>query len=127
MGTYARLVYGDTQRVRQLFDQVDLFFMNENEANGLFGSVEKARTRPGALLFVTLGEAGALVIEGEQIIHVSGQPASEIDPTGAGDTFCGATLAGLTRGESPATAAEQAVALAAQIVGAVGPEAMLTD
>ena len=112
VGTYARLVYGDPERVRQLFEEADLFFMNENEANGLFGSVDKARTRVGALLFVTLGEAGALVIEGEQVTHAPGQPATELDPTGAGDTFCGATLAGLVQGRSPIEAARQAVALA---------------
>lgn len=126
MGTYARLVYGDSKRVRRLFDLADLFFMNENEANGLFGQVEQARTRPGALLFVTLAAAGALVIEGEQVSLVPGQPATEVDPTGAGDTFCGATLAGLARGRSPVAAAKQAVKLAARTIGAVGPAALLT-
>jgi sugar/nucleoside kinase (ribokinase family) len=126
IGTYARLVYGDSKRVRQLCALADLFFMNENEANGLFGQVERARTRPGALLFVTLDAAGALVIEGEQVSHVPGHPATAVDPTGAGDTFCGATLAGLTQGRSPVAAAEQAVKLAARMIGAVGPEALLT-
>lgn len=125
VGTYARLVYGDTGRVRRLFELADIFFMNENEASGLFGSVEKARTRPGALLFVTLGQAGALVIEGKRATHVPGQPAAELDPTGAGDTFCGATLAGLVQGESPLTATQRAVALAALTVRAVGPEALI--
>jgi len=126
VGTYARLVYGDTERVGQLFKQADRFFMNENEANGLFGEVSKARTRPNALLFVTLGEAGALVIEGEQVISIPGQPVTELDPTGAGDTFCGATLAGLAQNKSPIVAAQQAAALAAQTVSAVGPTALLT-
>jgi ribokinase len=127
VGTYARLVYDDAERVRQLFTQADLFFMNENEANGLFGSVNKAQTRSGALLFVTLGEAGVLVIEGEQVTFVPGLPAIELDPTGAGDTFCGATLASLAQGKSPVTAARQAVALAAQTVSTVGPEALLSE
>jgi len=125
VGTYARLVYGDTERVRQLFELADLFFMNENEANGLFGSVDKARTRPNALLFVTLGQAGALVIEGAEVTHIPGQPANELDPTGAGDTFCGATLAALVQGETPPRAARRAVRLAAQVVSGVGPEALL--
>jgi sugar/nucleoside kinase (ribokinase family) len=127
VGTYGRLVYENTNRVRQLFAQADVFFMNENEANGLFGSLSKARTRPGALLFVTLGEAGALAINGEQVTHVPGQPATELDPTGAGDTFCGATLAGLAQGQSPVAAARQAAVLAAQTVRAVGPAALLTE
>ncbi len=125
VGTYARLVYGDREGVRRLFEVADCFFMNENEARGLFGGVEKARTRAGALLFVTLGQAGALVIEADRVTHIPGQPTTELDPTGAGDTFCGATLAGLVLGQSPLTAAQRAVALAAQTVRAVGPEALL--
>ncbi|MEW5961013.1 MAG: carbohydrate kinase family protein [Chloroflexota bacterium] len=125
VGTYARLVYGDPGRVRQLLAEADLFFMNDNEARGLFGRLDQARTRPGAVLFVTRGELGALVIEGERATPLPGHPVAELDPTGAGDTFCGATLAGLARGESPVVAARPAVALAAQAVAAVGPEALL--
>jgi ribokinase len=124
-GTYAQLVYNDTDRVRQLLALADIFFMNENEAKGLFGRADKARTQPGALLFVTLGAAGALVIEGKRVTHIAVQPAPEIDPTGAGDTFCGATLAELSRGQSPVIAAQRAVILAAKTIGAVGPVALL--
>jgi ribokinase len=125
VGTYARLVYGETAQVHTLRAQADVFFMNENEATGLFGSVQQARVCPPALLFVTLGAQGALVIMGETITHIPGQVVSEVDPTGAGDTFCGATLAELARGASPIAAAERAVALAAQTVGALGPAALL--
>jgi ribokinase len=126
-GTYGRAVYGDTAAVQQLFDAADIFFMNENEANGLFGSAAQAHTAPGKLLFVTLGQRGARVIQGDYATDVPGQPAAELDPTGAGDTFCGATLAGLARGEHPVMAARQAVALAAQMIGAVGPTALWQD
>jgi ribokinase len=126
-GTYGRAVYGDPEAVRSLFELADLFFMNENEANGLFGSADQARTAAGKLLFVTLGARGALAIQGDHVTHVPGQPAGELDPTGAGDTFCGATLAGLARGEHPAMAARQAVALAAQMIEQVGPAALWQD
>jgi ribokinase len=125
VGTYARLVYGDSERVRQLYNQADIFFMNENEANGLFGTVEQARPRPGALLFVTLGEHGALVIQEDSVTHIPSVSTTELDPTGAGDAFCGATLAGIAQGKSPVTAAQRAVSLAAQTVSAVGPKALL--
>ncbi len=125
-GTYARLVQNSPQTVRALLDIVDIFFMNQNEAAGLFGAVESARARPGALLFVTLDAAGALVIEAGNVTHVAGHPVPETDPTGAGDTFCGATLAGLALGLSPVAAARQAVKLAAQTVAAVGPSALLS-
>jgi ribokinase len=125
VGTYARLVYGETASVRTLLAEAELFFMNENEARGLFGSVEQAHARPGTLLFVTLGARGALVITGDTVTHVPGHVVTEVDPTGAGDTFCGATLAGLVRRFSPIAAAEQAVTLAAQTVSAFGPAALL--
>jgi ribokinase len=125
VGTYARLAYGETAHVRTLLDTADLFFMNENEAKGVFGSIEQARPRPQALLFVTLGAQGVLVITDDEVTHVAGHIVTEIDPTGAGDTFCGATLAGLAHGASPVVAAEHAVALAAQTVSALGPAALL--
>jgi sugar/nucleoside kinase (ribokinase family) len=123
-GTYGRAVYGDSNAVRRLFEAADIFFMNENEANGLFGSVEQAHTAPGKLLFVTLGERGVRVVQGDYVTAVPGQPADELDPTGAGDTFCGASLAGLAAGLHPVMAARQAIALAAQMIGAVGPVAL---
>lgn len=124
VGTYGKVVYGETEVVRALFEEADLFFMNENEANGLFGSAEHARTAAGKLLFVTLGRQGALVIQGGHATHVPGVPARELDPTGAGDTFCGATLAGLSRGKHPIMAARQAVTLAAQMIEEIGPTAL---
>ena len=124
VGTYAKVVYGQTETVRALFEQADLFFMNENEANGLFGSVEAARTAAGKLLFVTLGEKGARVIQGDHATQVPTLAANELDPTGAGDTFCGATLAGLARGEHPVMAARRATPLAAQMIEQIGPRAL---
>jgi ribokinase len=123
-GTYSHVVRDEPATVRDLLEQADLFFMNENEALGLFGSVNAAGAAPNKVLFITLGARGALVIDGNRRAHIPGQPAQEVDPTGAGDTFCGATLAGLARGESPVMAARQAIALAAEVIGAIGPAAL---
>jgi ribokinase len=120
-------VAGETACVHRLFEQADLFFMNEHEARGLFGSVEQASTRPDALLFVTLGAQGAMVIVGNERTHIPAYATPEADPTGAGDTFCGATLARLARQELPVVAAEYAVRLAARTVGAIGPAALLAE
>lgn len=73
----------------------------------------------------THGRHGCDVIVGGRTTRVGIFPdAREVDPTGAGDTFCGATLAGLARGDSPLTAARRAVALASQMIGQIGPEAL---
>lgn len=131
-GTYYRIVQHEPATVRAIFEQADLFFMNENEATGLWGSLRVAgrvstRTRAGALLFITFDKRGVIVIEGEQATPVPAEIADELDPTGAGDTFCGATLAGLARGDDPVTAAHNACALAARTIEHVGPAFLTSD
>lgn len=126
-GTYGRAVRHHTQIVRETLALADIFFCNEDEARVLFGEIAAARTQPGKLLFITLGEHGAVVVQGEHHTHVPGQPVVELDPTGAGDTFCGTTLALLSQGEHPVLAAQQAVACAAEMVTAVGPTMLWRD
>lgn len=129
-GTYYKIVRDEPATVRAIFEQADLFFMNENEAKGLWGDLRVVgrvarRTREDALLFITFDRCGAVVIAGEQATPIPAEPAQELDPTGAGDTFCGATLAGLARGEDPFTAAQNAAALAARTIEHVGPAYLL--
>ncbi len=113
--------------VRAVIEQSDYFFMNDQEAKAVFGSLEAARTEPGKVLFVTLGARGTCIIQGTGSTLIAGVPASEVDPTGAGDTFCGATLAYLLQNQHPIMAARQASALAAEMIGQVGPAALLTE
>ena len=124
-GTNGKTAHEETETVRELMRQTDLFFMNENEANAVFGGVVHAYTEPGKRLFVTLGEGGVWVIEGERRTHLPAPFVAEIDPTGAGDTFCGATLAGLVNGLDPVSAAQAGIALASRMIQGVGPEVLL--
>ncbi|MCS6774472.1 MAG: carbohydrate kinase family protein [Anaerolineae bacterium] len=129
-GTYYKIVRDEPATVRAIFEQADLFFMNENEAKGLWGDLRVVgrvakRTREDALLFITFDRRGAVVIAGEQATPIPAEPAQERDPTGAGDTFCGATLAGLARGEDPFTAAQNAAVLAARAIEHIGPAYLL--
>ena len=103
----------------------DLFFMNEEEAVRLFGSMAAVNSRPGQTIFVTKGREGATVVQGGVATHLTGITANVMDPTGAGDTFCGATLAGLASGQHPVTAARQAMPLAAKMTEDVGPAVLL--
>lgn len=123
VGTYARVVQAETATVRQLLQEADVFFMNENEARGLFGEVVAARTEK--LLYITLGEQGVWVLEAARRTHLPALRVNEVDATGAGDTFCGATLARLVVGASPVEAAHTGIALAAQTISAPGPQALL--
>ncbi len=126
-GTYVRSVLSAPDAVRQLIEETDVFFMNRSEAEALFGSLASARTAAGKLLCVTLGPAGARVIQGGHVTDVPAVPAFEVDPTGAGDSFCGALLAGLARGRHPVMAARAAAPLAAAMIEQVGPAALLVD
>jgi ribokinase len=126
-GTYAPLAAAHTALVRETADLADAFFCNEAEAEVLFGSVDGARVRSGRLLYITRGASGARVIQGSHKTDLGGQPARELDPTGAGDTFCGTVLARLAQGEHPVEAARRAIAQATETIEDVGPRALLRE
>ncbi len=92
-GTYG----GATTRHRDLvfasMAAADIFFCNQPEAETLFSSLDQVQVEPGRLAFVTLGARGALVVQGSAVSEVRGLPVEALDPTGAGDTFCGTVLA----------------------------------
>lgn len=121
VGTYARAVKNFRDTVLQTFLEADIFFCNENEAQLLWGDFETAVTVPGKLLFITRGERGARILQGEYHSDVPSLAIAELDPTGAGDTFCGTTLAQLAQGAHPVQAARQGCAGAAEMVTAIGP------
>lgn len=110
-----------------VLDIADAFFLNESEGVSLFGSIEAAQTKPGKLLFLTLGAKGVRVIQGAAMTYLPTQSVEAVDPTGAGDTLCGGTLAFLAQGYHPVEAARRALPQAAEMVCAVGPKALLVD
>jgi sugar/nucleoside kinase (ribokinase family) len=124
-GTYARAVHGHRDDVLASIEATDIFFCNEEEAVALYGSIDQATSEPDRLLFITRGEAGARVLQGHHATDVRGLRVEELDPTGAGDTFCGAVLAHLDSGAHPVLAVRAAVAIAAEMVTGVGPERLL--
>ena len=126
-GTFLQDVRELAETVRTNMGLADVFFMNEEEAACLYGSVEQAKTYPNKVLFITLGEKGALVVQGDYHTRLPAVPAQRLDPTGAGDTFCGATLAHLLTGAHPVLASRNAMALAACEIEQVGPAALFVN
>jgi sugar/nucleoside kinase (ribokinase family) len=126
-GTCPRDAEDHPQVVRDIIELTDCFFMNDWEAEKLFGSLESARSEPGKLLFVTSGAQGVTIIQGDNFTKIPSVPAAELDPTGAGDTFCGAALAYLLQKKHPVMAARSAVPLAAEMIGQIGPATLLSD
>ena len=124
-GTAIQLINKQPDIASAVLEGTDLFFMNEEEAVCLFGSMAAVTSGPGQTIFVTKGSEGATVVQGEVVTHLPGTAASVVDPTGAGDTFCGAVLVSLALGRHPVMAARQAIPLAAQTIEAIGPAALL--
>lgn len=124
-GTALHLINEQPGEIAAVLDGADVFFMNEAEADHLFGSAAAVITRPGQTILVTQGRDGATVVQGDTATHVAGVAATVVDPTGAGDAFCGATLAGLASGLHPVMAARQAIPLSAQTTEGLGPAALV--
>lgn len=115
-----------------LYALVDVLVPNAREAAQLSG--QDTTTLEGALaaarwfqaqgvraVVVTLGEQGALLVEGPTWQHVPAAPVAAVDTTAAGDAFVGALAWGLARGQPLPTAvmfASAAAALACTRVGA---------
>lgn len=123
-GTYGRLAYGESERVRALLEGCDAFFMNANEAKGLYGDSAPSTTL-NRLLFVTDAANGAAIITASTRTQIPAPSARELDPTGAGDTFCGTTLAALAAGRTPADAAMLGCLAASRMIEQEGPGALL--
>jgi ribokinase len=74
---------------------------------------------------VTLGAAGAVLVQGESIHRMKAQRVEAVDTTGAGDAFVGALAAALAAGAALVEAAELAGAAGAAAVTKPGAQASL--
>lgn len=81
---------------------------------------------PGAVV-VTVGAAGAIVVEGGEGVVVPAPRVESVDTTGAGDAFCGGLADALARGESLHAAVEWAVAVGAAATTMVGAQTALPE
>ena len=64
------------------------------------------------LAVITLGEAGALLGDGDRSIEIDAPTIQPVNSTGAGDVFCGVVAAALDQGMAPEAACRWAVAAA---------------
>jgi len=101
----------------ELLDAVDLLVVNEGELatiSGVADDIEAALERlTVASVVVTLGARGCIARTPQGRLLQSGFAVDAIDTTAAGDTFCGALVATLHRGEPLADGLRFASAAAA--------------
>jgi ribokinase len=90
---------------------VDIFVLNETEAEGLTGQstpelvrVAMATSFPHAATVLTLGQEGAVFMDAAGILRQPGFAVKAIDTTAAGDTFIGYFLAEFMRTGEPVKA-----------------------
>ncbi|MCX7891269.1 MAG: sugar kinase [Burkholderiales bacterium] len=108
----------------------DYFFPSIEDARALSGLedpaaiVDWAHGLGAGTVFLKLGPGGVIVSDGTRRERIAGHEVTAVDATGAGDCFCGATLARLCAGDSVFAAARYAnaaAALATTGFGAVAP------
>ena len=105
---------------------IDVLFCNEDEACAYAGATSM-RAAVDALadivpaVCITCGSRGSIICQGQDRFDVPAVAVRAVDTTGAGDSFAGGVLAGLTRGHSLSQAATLGSHAAAQVVSAYGP------
>jgi len=106
---------------------VDVFVPSRAELTELTGRDDPERAADDLLaagvrcVVVKLGGDGALVARpGSPPAWVPAAPAEVVDPTGAGDSFCGGFAAGLALGDDAVEAAWRGAVTAAAAIGAAG-------
>ena len=129
-----RLKLWPLERAREMIGKAvamaDYFFPSIEDARQLSGvdspeeNLAWAHRLGAKTVFLKLGPHGVIVSDGRQREHIPGIKVKAVDATGAGDCFCGATLARLAAGDSiweAARYANAAAALATTGFGAVDP------
>lgn len=108
----------------------DYYFPSIEDARALSGlddpdaMIDWSHRLGAKTVFLKLGPDGVIVSDGARCERIAGFRVAAIDTTGAGDCFCGATLARLAAGDGLFEAARYATAAAALATtgfGAVAP------
>ncbi len=124
-GTALSIIENDPDAVQQVYNQTDLFFMNQQEAEFLSNHFNITPQSPKKILLTTHGEDGVLIQTGDFNTHIASYSSNVLDPTGAGDTFCGTVLAELSQGNHPVMSAKKGAQLSATMIQGIGPEKLL--
>ncbi len=124
-------VVGNERELLELVGHCDVFLPSEVEATRLTGTsdVEAAARRLAQLgprvVVVKRAEFGCVVVEDGRLTTVAVEAVAPVDPTGAGDAFCGAFAAVHSATGDAIAAARTAARIARIAVGGPGVSALL--
>ena len=90
-GTFGRAASIEPEVVRELFDRVDVAFLNRDEADRIYPT----RMPNDTVVCVTEGRSGARRWDGSTWTTHPTEAVTALDPTGAGDAFVGGYLGGM--------------------------------
>lgn len=120
---------------QELLEHVDVVVPNRPELGILTGAPEPAtvaeaaelarRLGHGGTTIVTLGAAGAVFVDGNEVVHIPAPEVDPVDPTGAGDAFCGALGQALSQGWDMTDALRRAVVAGALATTRPGAQAAM--
>lgn len=94
-GTFIDLAISNPVTVRNLFDKVDIAFLNQDEADLLYPTNMPGQT----VVCVTAGSSGVRRWNGSKWTEHATSAVRAFDPTGAGDAFAGAYLGAMLNGD----------------------------
>jgi len=116
----------------ELLKMIDILIVNETEAETISGEkmieigeeaiVDKLLDLGVQTVVLTLGKQGCLMKNDKEFYSIPAFSVKAIDTTAAGDTFCGALAAGLTRGVGWEQALKFATAASAICVTRMGAQ-----
>ncbi len=115
----------------KLFSLVDIFIPNEHEAKLMTGAeltdepsykqtIEEIRSKGINSVIITLGDKGCVYNVGDEIFTQPAIKVKVVDTTSAGDSFIGALITRLSRGESIHNAVSYAARVASITVTRMG-------
>jgi sugar/nucleoside kinase (ribokinase family) len=124
---------GNEESLRGLLSSCDVFLPSEIEALRLTGAsdvvaaAKELSSLGPATVVVKRAERGCLILHAGGLTEVPTDPVHPVDPTGAGDAFCGAFAATHLRNGDPIEAARVAAGVARLAIGGHGVEALLDE
>lgn len=124
---------GHEEALRGIVGACDVFLPSEIEAFRLTGAADLAAAAEelSALgprtVVIKRAARGCLVLEAGRLTEVPTEPVVPVDPTGAGDAFCGAFAATHLRTGDAIAAARAGSSVARLAIGGYGVETLLDD